>query len=130
MYVSTTRNIQVTAIPDFMPDRSDPEQGRYFWCYTIEIANLGHVRVQLLSRHLIIIDANGRREEVRGPGVVGEQPLLEPGEIFRYASGCPLSAPSGLMQGSYRMISDTGEAFDVDIPAFSLDSPLSRPTLN
>jgi len=130
MYVSTTHNIQVTAIPDFMPDRSDPEQGRYFWCYTIEIANLGHVRVQLLSRHWIIIDANGRREEVRGPGVVGEQPLLEPGEIFRYASGCPLSAPSGLMQGSYRMISDTGEAFDVDIPAFSLDSPLSRPTLN
>ena len=130
MYVSTTRNIQVTAIPDFMPDRSDPEQGRYFWCYTIEIANLGHVRVQLLSRHCIIIDANGRWEEVRGPGVVGEQPLLEPGEIFRYASGCPLSAPSGLMQGSYRMISDTGEAFDVDIPAFSLDSPLSRPTLN
>jgi ApaG protein len=130
MYVSTTRNIQVTAIPDFMPDRSDPEQGRYFWCYTIEIANLGHVRVQLLSRHWIIIDANGRREEVRGPGVVGEQPMLEPGEIFRYASGCPLSAPSGLMQGSYSMISDTGEAFDVDIPAFSLDSPLSRPTLN
>jgi len=130
MYVSTTRNIQVTAIPDFMPDRSDPEQGRYFWCYTIEIANLGHVRVQLLSRHWIIIDANGRREQVRGPGVVGEQPMLEPGEIFRYASGCPLSAPSGLMQGSYRMISDTGEAFDVDIPAFSLDSPLSRPTLN
>ncbi|MGI9231468.1 MAG: Co2+/Mg2+ efflux protein ApaG [Methylocystis sp.] len=130
MYVAITNHIQVTAIPDFMPDRSDPEQGRFFWSYTIEIANLGTQRVQLLSRHWLIIDANGRREEVRGPGVVGEQPLLEPGEIFRYASGCPLCAPSGMMQGSYRMTTDNGETFDVAIPAFSLDSPLSKPTLN
>ena len=130
MYVAITNHIQVTAIPDFMPDRSDPEQGRFFWSYTIEIANLGTQRVQLLSRHWLIIDANGRREEVRGPGVVGEQPLLEPGEIFRYASGCPLCAPSGMMQGSYRMTTDNGETFDVVIPAFSLDIPLSKPTLN
>ena len=130
MYVSITNQIQVTAIPDFMPDRSDPEQGRFFWSYTIEIVNLGTQRVQLLSRHWLIIDANGRREEVRGPGVVGEQPVLEPGEIFRYASGCPLSAPSGMMQGSYRMMTDNGLSFDVVIPAFSLDSPLSKPTLN
>ena len=130
MYVAITNHIQVTAIPDFMPDRSDPEQGRFFWSCTIEIANLGTQRVQLLSRHWLIIDANGRREEVRGPGVVGEQPLLEPGEIFRYASGCPLCAPSGMMQGSYRMTTDNGETFDVIIPAFSLDSPLSKPTLN
>lgn len=130
MYVAITNHIQVTAIPDFMPDRSDPEQGRFFWSYTIEIANLGTQRVQLLSRQWLIIDANGRREEVRGPGVVGEQPLLEPGEIFRYASGCPLCAPSGMMQGSYRMTTDNGETFDVVIPAFSLDSPLSKPTLN
>ncbi len=130
MYVAITNHIQVTAIPDFMPDRSDPEQGRFFWSYTIEIANLGTQRVELLSRHWLIIDANGRREEVRGPGVVGEQPLLEPGEIFRYASGCPLCAPSGMMQGSYRMTTDNGETFDVVIPAFSLDSPLSKPTLN
>ncbi|MFM9162949.1 MAG: Co2+/Mg2+ efflux protein ApaG [Methylocystis sp.] len=130
MYVAITNHIQVTAIPDFMPDRSDPEQGRFFWSYTIEIANLGTQRVQLLSRHWLIIDANGRREEVRGPGVVGEQPLLEPGEIFRYASGCPLCAPSGMMQGSYRMTTDNGETFDVVIPAFSLDRPLSKPTLN
>jgi ApaG protein len=130
MYISITRDIQVTALPDFLPDRSDPDQDRYFWSYTIEIANLGRVRVQLLSRHWIVIDANGRREEVRGPGVVGEQPVLEPGETFRYASGCPLATPSGMMQGSYRMITDAGETFDVEVPAFSLDSPLSRPTLN
>lgn len=130
MYIAITRDIQVTALPDFLPDRSDPLQNRYFWSYTIEIANLGRVRVQLLSRHWIIIDANGRREEVRGPGVVGEQPVLEPGETFRYASGCPLSTPSGLMQGSYRMVTDSGESFDVEVPAFSLDSPMSNPTLN
>ena len=89
MYIAITNDIQVTALPDFLPERSDPAQNRYFWSYTIEIANLGRERVQLLSRHWIIIDANGRREEVRGPGVVGEQPVLEPGETFRYASGCP-----------------------------------------
>ncbi|MFY9628295.1 MAG: Co2+/Mg2+ efflux protein ApaG [Methylocystis sp.] len=130
MYISITNDIQVTALPDFLMERSDPAQDHYFWSYTIEIANLGRVRVQLISRHWIIIDANGRREEVRGPGVVGEQPVLEPGETFRYASGCPLSTPSGIMQGSYRMVTAAGESFDVEIPTFSLDSPLSRPTLN
>jgi ApaG protein len=130
MYMAITKDIQVTALPDFLPDRSDPDQSRYFWSYTIEIANLGRERVQLISRHWIIIDANGRREEVRGPGVVGEQPVLEPGETFRYASGCPLTTPSGMMQGSYRMVTDEGASFDVEIPAFSLDSPMSHPTLN
>lgn len=130
MYSAVTRDIRVTALPDFLPDRSDPEQGRYFWAYVIEIANLGDFRVQLLARRWLIVDANGRIEEVQGPGVVGEQPVLEPGETFRYASGCPLPTPSGLMKGTYRMVSDTGETFDVEIPAFSLDSPHSRPTLN
>jgi ApaG protein len=130
MYMAITNDIQVTALPDFLPDRSDPDQSRYFWSYTIEIANLGRERVQLVSRHWIIIDANGRKEEVRGPGVVGEQPVLEPGETFRYASGCPLTTPSGMMQGSYRMVTDEGATFDVEIPAFSLDSPMSHPTLN
>lgn len=130
MYIAITRDIQVTALPDFLAERSEPDENRFLWSYTIEIANLGGRRVQLVSRHWIIIDANGRREEVRGPGVVGEQPVLEPGETFRYESGCPLATPSGLMQGSYRMVTDNGEAFDVEIPAFSLDSPLSRPTLN
>ncbi|ATQ66965.1 MULTISPECIES: Co2+/Mg2+ efflux protein ApaG [Methylosinus] len=130
MYISVTRDIQVTALPDFLPERSDPAQDRFVWSYTIEIANLGKERVQLLSRHWIIIDAYGRREEVKGPGVVGEQPILEPGESFRYASGCPLSTPSGMMQGSYTMITEGGETFDIEVPAFSLDSPLSKPTLN
>lgn len=130
MYIAVTRDIQVTALPDFLPDRSNPSEGLFFWSYTIEIANLGRARVQLLSRHWIIIDANGRREDVRGAGVVGEQPVLEPGETFRYMSGCPLGTPSGLMQGTYTMITDAGETFDVEIPAFSLDSPLSKPTLN
>jgi ApaG protein len=130
MYIAVTRNIQITALPDFLPDQSDPEQERFVWSYTIEIANLSRMRVQLVSRHWIIIDAHGRREEVRGPGVVGENPVLEPGETYRYASGCPLATPSGLMQGSYRMVTDTGETFDVEVPAFSLDSPFSKPTLN
>jgi len=130
MYIAITNDIQVTALPDFLLERSDPAQNRYFWSYTIEIANLGRVRVQLLSRHWVIIDANGRREEVRGDGVVGEQPVLEPGETFRYVSGCPLATPSGMMQGSYRMVTDAGETFEIEVPAFSLDSPLSRPTLN
>jgi ApaG protein len=130
MYIAITRDIQVTALPDFLPERSDPTQDRFVWSYTIEIANLSRQRVQLLSRHWIIIDAYGRREEVSGPGVVGEQPILEPGESFRYASGCPLSTPSGLMQGTYTMIGEDGETFEIEVPAFSLDSPLSKPTLN
>lgn len=130
MYIAITRDIQVTALPDFLPERSDPLQDRFVWSYTIEIANLGRERVQLLSRRWIIIDAFGRREEVSGPGVVNEQPILEPGETFRYASGCPLSTPSGLMQGSYTMATDSGETFEIEVPAFSLDSPLSKPTLN
>jgi ApaG protein len=130
MYVAVTRDIRVTALPDFLPDQSDPQRERYVWSYTIEIANLGRTRVQLLSRHWIIIDAFGRREEVEGPGVVGETPVLEPGETYRYASGCPLTTPSGIMHGAYRMVTDSGETFDVEIPTFSLDSPFSNPTLN
>lgn len=130
MYMAITRDIQVIATPDFLMEQSDPAEGRFVWAYTIEIANLGRERIQLLSRHWIIIDALGRRQEVQGPGVVGEQPVLEPGETFRYQSGCPLSTPSGIMQGSYRMTTASGELFDVETPAFSLDSPLSRPTLN
>lgn len=130
MYTATTHDIRVTAEPDFLPDRSDPSNHRFFWCYTIEIANLSRIKVRLLSRRWTIIDANGRRQEVSGAGVVGEQPLLEPGETFSYASGCPLSTPSGLMHGTYLMVAETGEAFEVEIPAFSLDSPLSRPVFN
>jgi ApaG protein len=130
MYKAVTRNIQVTVLPEFLPDRSEPEEGRFFWAYTIEIANLSETTVQLKSRHWRITDADGHTEDVRGPGVVGEQPILNPGDCFRYTSGCPLSTPSGIMAGSYRMVADTGESFEVDIPAFSLDSPHVKRVLN
>ena len=130
MYAAVTRNIRVTVEPVFSPERSDDEEPRYFWIYNIEIANLGDRTVQLTHRHWRITDADGRSEEVRGPGVVGEQPTLEPGQSFRYASGCPLRTPSGVMVGTYRMRAEDGEIFEVAIPAFSLDSPQGRRALN
>ena len=105
MYTAVTHQVKVTVEPTFEPDRSDPNEGRYFWRYDIEIANLGDKPVTLLERHWRITDADGRQQEVRGPGVVGEQPTIGPGEAFRYASGCPLATPSGLMVGEYRMVS-------------------------
>jgi len=130
MYAAVTRNIKVTVEPAYSPERSDPDEPLYFWTYAIEIANLSDRTVQLTHRHWRITDAAGHREEVRGPGVVGEQPTLAPGESFRYASGCPLRTPSGLMVGSYRMVAENGDVFDVAIPAFSLDSPEARRVLN
>jgi len=130
MYRSITRHIQVTVQPRFLAEESRPEQGRYFWAYTVEIVNRGPETVQLRSRAWEITDEQGRREEVRGAGVVGEQPVLDPGERFEYTSGCPLSTPSGMMVGSYLMVSDAGETFEVDIPAFSLDSPHARRSVN
>ena len=130
MYTAVTRNIQVTALPEFLAERSNPDGGQYFWAYTIEIANMGDIAVQLTYRSWQITDASGHVEIVRGPGVVGEQPVLNPGDSFRYTSGCPLQTPSGIMLGSYRMVNENGEAFDVEIPAFSLDSPHARRVLN
>jgi ApaG protein len=130
MYSSVTHNIRVTVRPQFLADRSEPDEHRYFWSYTVEIANMGSAVVQLLRRHWTITDANGLVEEVRGPGVVGEQPRLEPGKAFRYTSGCPLKTPSGIMAGRYAMIDENGGAFDVEIPAFSLDSPYARRVVN
>jgi ApaG protein len=130
MYRATTHGIQVDVTPEFMADRSDPAANRFFWAYTVEIANLGEVTAQLTDRHWRITDALGRVEEVRGPGVVGEQPVLKPGESFRYTSGCPLTTPSGFMIGTYRMVDDKGRIFEVDIPAFSLDSPSTKRILN
>ena len=123
MYQTTTRNIRVTVEPQFLDDRSSPEHNRYFWAYTIEIANIGKELVQLRSRYWRITDARGHIEEVRGPGVVGEQPVLKPGETFTYTSGCPLTTPSGIMAGWYQMEVAGGGEFNVEIPAFSLDSP-------
>ena len=126
MYKAVTHQVTVTVEPSFEPDRSEPEAGRYFWRYDIEIANLGDKPVTLIERHWRITDANGRQQEVRGAGVVGEQPTIRPGEAFRYASGCPLATPSGMMVGEYRMVRADGTSFDVAIPAFSLDSPHDR----
>jgi ApaG protein len=130
MYREITRNIQVTVEPRYLEHESRPIEGRYFWAYTIEIVNMGPETVQLQSRYWQITDEAGRREEVTGAGVVGEQPVLEPGQRFEYTSGCPLSTPSGLMVGTYQMVSETGELFSVKIPAFSLDSPHVRRIVN
>jgi ApaG protein len=123
MFTETTRAIRVTAQPQFLPDQSAPEQEHYVWAYTIEVENLGRETVQLLSRHWHITDARGQVQEVRGAGVIGEQPVLRPGESFRYTSGTALSAPSGLMHGEYEMQTAEGERFEIKVPAFSLDSP-------
>ena len=130
MYRATTRGIRVSVKPSFLEERSAPDEGRYFWAYTIEIANLGTEQVQLRSRAWLITDASGRREDVRGPGVVGEQPVLKPGEAFTYTSGCPLTTPSGIMSGWYQMETTSGEMFNVEIPAFSLDSPYGQHSVN
>ena len=130
MYVAVTHRVKVTVEPTFEPERSDPDERRYFWRYDIEIANLGDKPVTLMERHWRITDADGRQQEVRGPGVVGEQPTIEPGQAFRYASGCPLTTPSGLMVGEYRMVDADGRSFQVSIPAFSLDSPDGKRVLN
>jgi ApaG protein len=128
MYSATTRSIQVTVEPSFV--ESESGDGRYFWAYTIEIANQGGEVVQLRSRHWRITDGNGKTEEVRGAGVVGKQPVLKPGETFSYTSGCPLSTPSGIMVGAYQMQNDQGESFSIAIPAFSLDLPDAKRTMN
>jgi ApaG protein len=130
MYRARTRHIEVTVEPNFMPERSAPERGQFFWSYTVTISNGGPLTVKLKTRHWIITDATGRTQEVRGEGVVGEQPVLAPGERFQYTSGVPLPTPSGFMTGSYQMIDNNGEQFDIAIPASSLDSPDVRRTLN
>ena len=130
MYRAITRNIQVTAEPRYLDHESRPAEARYVWAYTIEIVNMGPETVQLQSRFWQITDETGRREEVTGAGVVGEQPVLEPGQRYEYTSGCPLATPSGLMVGTYQMVSETGELFSVQIPAFSLDSPYVRRVVN
>jgi ApaG protein len=130
MYRAVTREIEVTVTPQFLPDRSSVEKRYYFWAYTIEITNRGTETVQLKTRHWRITDAFGKLQEVRGAGVVGEEPILEPGASFEYTSGVPLPTPTGFMVGTYGMVSARGERFDIDIPAFSLDSPHSKRTIN
>lgn len=130
MYRAVTRRIEVTVEPNFLPERSSAENCQYFWSYTIVITNAGDETVQLRTRHWIITDASGRKQEVRGEGVVGEQPVLEPGQRFEYTSGVPLATASGFMAGRYQMVTASGEPFEIDVPAFSLDSPDAKRTLN
>jgi ApaG protein len=130
VYCAVTRGIEVKVHPKFLPDRSSPENGYFFWAYTITLTNLGQETVQLKTRYWRITDAHGKLQEVRGPGVIGKTPVLKPGEHFEYTSGVPLPTPSGFMTGSYGMVTDHGEPFDVDVPAFSLDTSAKARTLN
>lgn len=123
IYSEITNSVQVTVEPEFLEEQSEPEDHQFVWAYHIRIENQGRETLTLLTRYWRIIDSLGHTQEVRGAGVVGEQPVLAPGEAFEYTSGTPLGTPSGLMVGSYEMESETGERFDVAVPAFSLDSP-------
>ena len=123
VYEAETRGVVVRVAPSYLPQQSDPDDGRWVWAYLVDIENGGADTVQLVDRHWIITDANGRVEEVQGPGVVGEQPVLQPGDSYQYTSGCPLGTDSGVMVGSYGMITGDGERFEAAIPAFSLHLP-------
>ena len=120
---AVTRGVRVQVQSQYAPERSDPTRSQWFFLYTITITNDGTETVQLLTRHWIITDGNGKIEEVRGPGVVGKQPILKPGESFEYTSGCPLATPFGLMEGTYQMVAENGERFDAKIAPFTLSEP-------
>ena len=122
-YQETTRSIKVSVVPTYLEDQSSPDDNHYVWAYQVRIENLGKETVQLRSRYWQVTDAIGRVQEVQGPGVVGEQPILKPGDSFEYQSGTPLVTPSGIMVGRYKMETAEGERFDIAVPAFSLDSP-------
>ena len=130
MYSSITRSIRVSVEPIFLEDQSSPSDDHYVWAYQVRIENDGEETVQLVNRYWRITDAMGRIQEVQGEGVVGEQPTLRPGQAFEYTSGTPLDTPSGIMVGSYEMETPAGERFEIDIPAFSLDSPYQPRQLN
>lgn len=130
MYNEITESISVTVKPIYLEDQSSPVENHYVWAYQVRIENAGGETVQLLNRYWQITDSMGRVQEVRGVGVVGEQPTLRPGESFEYTSGTPLPTPSGIMLGIYEMESKTGRRFDVAVPAFSLDSPHQAVHLN
>jgi len=120
---TTTRGVRVEVRTAYVPERSSPAESQYFFAYRIRISNVGEETVQLLSRHWVISDGEGNTEHVRGPGVVGEQPVLEPGEAFEYTSFCPLRTPIGSMQGTYQMVTAGGSAFEAEIAPFSLAVP-------
>ncbi len=128
-YAQTTHGITVRVAPRFLPEQSDPSAPRFVWSYHIRLENNSKRTVQLIARHWIITDGDGRIDEVEGEGVVGDQPILDPGQSFDYVSGCPLATPSGTMHGSYAMAAE-GELFSIEIPAFALEHPTMRPSLN
>ena len=130
MYETVTRGIRIRVTPHYLEEQSTPEESEFFWAYTVDIANEGEEIVQLRSRVWRITDGHGQTEEVRGPGVVGETPTIHPGKSFSYTSGCPPRTPSGIMVGSYQMVDANGQMFDVAIPAFSLDSPFAKRSVN
>ena len=129
MYSQTTRNVKITVTPVYLDEQSDPEEHHYVWAYTVLLENIGEEKVQLINRYWHITDATGAIQEVRGAGVVGEQPVLKSGDVFQYTSGAALRTPSGIMTGEYEMETNFQERFLVKIPAFSLDSPdqMKRP---
>jgi len=130
MYSKTTKKINITVSPFFLEDQSEPDNQHYVWAYQVIIDNQSKNKVQLKNRYWKIIDSNGEEQEVRGEGVVGEQPILNPGEKFEYTSGTPLSTPSGFMEGHYEMVTKNGLKFEAHIPKFSLDSPFTSKKLN
>lgn len=130
MFTRTTRSIKIIVIPVYLETQSEPENDHYVWAYTVRLENLGSETAQLLNRYWRITDAHGRMQEVRGAGVVGEQPVLKPGDHYQYTSGTALPTPSGIMVGQYEMETPSGERFLIEIPAFSLDSPEQRKRAN
>jgi ApaG protein len=129
-FEKVTRDIKVAVVPDFLEEQSEPSESRYLWSYHIRIENTGGEAVQLLSRHWLITDSRGRVREVRGTGVVGEQPVIPPGGAFEYMSGAPLETPSGFMTGTYQMRATSGESFEIVIPLFALESPYESRRMN
>ena len=125
MFISEalTRGVRVVVQSEYAPERSEPAKSQWFFLYTVSISNEGPDTVQLLTRHWLITDGTGHVEEVRGPGVVGKQPPLKPGESFEYTSGCPLATPFGVMEGTYQMVTQSGDRFDAKIAPFTLSEP-------
>ena len=130
MAESKKYDIKVEVRTEYLPDQSDTAASRFVFAYHITISNVGNMPSQLISRHWVITDADGAVQEVKGLGVVGHQPLLQPSQSFEYTSGCPLGTPSGIMAGSYQMTTDGGGRFDIEIPAVSLDSPYDTAAIN
>ena len=126
LFEEVTQSIRVAVYTHYLEEQSDPEENRYVWAYQISISNEGNETVQLLNRYWHITDSTGEIQEVRGEGVVGERPVIKPGDVYRYTSGTPLKSSSGFMVGSYEMINEAGVSFDIAVPSFSLDVPETR----